>query len=105
MSNAVRVADVGEIAPGTSKIVDVDGLAVALFNVEGEFFAIDNTCPHVGGALGDGPLEDDTVMCPWHGWKYNVKTGQACGAPKDDPVACFKVTVSGSDIMVDIGDH
>ncbi|HEY3130408.1 MAG TPA: sigma 54-interacting transcriptional regulator [Acidobacteriota bacterium] len=75
MSEWIRVAETAKIAPGTSKVVKLLGESVALFNVDGEFHAISNTCPHQGGPLAEGALEGDVVTCPWHHWKYSLKTG------------------------------
>jgi len=72
---------------------------VAVFNVEGSYYAIDNTCLHRGGPLGEGELEGEVVTCPWHGWEYNVKTG-AC---INNPSVCVKsypVLVEGSELKV-----
>ena len=72
----IRAVAVGEIPAGTIREVSVNGKAVAVANVGGEFHAIDNTCLHRGGPLGDGPLEGKIVTCPWHGWQYDVTTGK-----------------------------
>ena len=77
----VKVADVGQVPPGTSQVVEVGGQELALFNVDGQFFCIDNYCPHSGGPLGYGELEEDVVMCPWHAWQFNVKTGRMIYSP------------------------
>lgn len=97
----VRAAVVAEIPPGTIREVNVDGKAVAIANVEGQFYAIDNVCMHRGGPLADGPFEGKTVMCPWHGWEYDVTTGKV-GQNPTVGVACYRVEVRGSDIFVDL---
>src|SRR5207245_179427 len=61
--------------------LQAEGLSIALFNVEGSFYAIDNTCTHRGGPLGEGELKGDTVACPWHGAHFNVKTGAVTVPP------------------------
>ena len=99
MSNLVRVASISDLKPGENKVVNVNGTEVALFNVDGEFFAINNTCLHRGGPLGEGSLEGDTVTCPWHGWRYNVKTGQNAMLPTAK-VASYQVKVEGNDVLV-----
>ena len=76
MSDYRPVGSVEETPPGTGREVNVDGRLVALFNVDGTFYAIDGTCLHRGGPVGDGDLEDTTVTCPWHGWQYDVTTGR-----------------------------
>jgi nitrite reductase (NADH) small subunit len=98
----VRAIAVGEIAAGQIREVDVAGKAVAVANVGGEFCAIDNTCIHRGGPLGDGPLEGKIVTCPWHGWQYDVTTGKVMQNPSVG-VACYPVEVRGGEIFVDLG--
>jgi nitrite reductase (NADH) small subunit len=99
MSNFVKVASLSELAAGCCKMVDVNGKAVALFNVNGTVYALDNTCLHRGGPLGEGELEGETVSCPWHGWQYNVKTGENVMDPAVK-VAVYPVQVEGGDIKV-----
>ena len=99
MSNFVKVASANDLKPGENKVVNVNGTEVALFNVEGEFFAITNTCPHRGGPLGEGYLEGDAVTCPWHGWRFNVKTGVSPVMPTAK-VPTYEVKVEGGDVLV-----
>ena len=101
MSNFVKVASTSDLKPGENKIVSVNGTDVALFNIEGEFYAINNTCLHRGGPLGEGFLEDDVVTCPWHGWRYNVKTGQNVMIPTAK-VATYQVKVENDDVLVSL---
>jgi nitrite reductase/ring-hydroxylating ferredoxin subunit len=72
----VKVAEVEGVPPGSSCVVDAGGRELALFNVAGEFYCIENSCPHNDGPLGEGELEGDVVMCPWHAWQFNVRTGR-----------------------------
>jgi nitrite reductase/ring-hydroxylating ferredoxin subunit len=72
----VKVAETSELKPGCGMVVEAGGRELALFNVDGEFYCIDNTCPHMEGPLGEGDLDGDEVMCPWHAWSFNVKTGE-----------------------------
>jgi len=71
-----RVARADEIPPGTTAIVQVDEQAIAIANVDGEFYAMQNACMHLKGPLGDGRLEGSVLSCPWHGWQYDVRTGK-----------------------------
>jgi len=71
----VPVAAAADIAPGTAKTVVVDGREVAVFNVGGTFYALDNSCPHQGGPLADGWVEGTTVTCAWHAWCFNLTDG------------------------------
>jgi nitrite reductase (NADH) small subunit len=75
MSDFVKVIAANDLAPWACTEVRVEGKAVALFNVDGSFFAIGNTCVHRGGPLGQGLLTGQVVMCPWHAWTYDVTTG------------------------------
>jgi nitrite reductase (NADH) small subunit/3-phenylpropionate/trans-cinnamate dioxygenase ferredoxin subunit len=72
----VSVAKVGDVAPGSGTVVDAGGRRLALFNVDGRFYALDNTCLHRGGPVGEGDLDGRVVTCPWHGWQYDVTTGR-----------------------------
>src|SRR5258707_1257869 len=82
MSRSIRVASVSDVPPGSSKEVMADDRVVALFNVDGMFYALDGVCPHAGGPLGEGTLRGKTVTCPWHGWQFDVSTGQNCLNPR-----------------------
>jgi nitrite reductase/ring-hydroxylating ferredoxin subunit len=99
MGDFVRVAGTGEITPGSGIVAEANGQSIALFNVDGTYYAVDNTCVHRGGPLGEGELEGDVVTCPWHAWQFNVKTGISV----NNPSACVKsyqVQVEGTDIKV-----
>jgi nitrite reductase (NADH) small subunit len=76
VSEFEAVVAVDAVPPGTGCPIEVAGHAVALFNVEGTFYAIDGTCLHRGGPVGEGDLEGTIVTCPWHGWQYDVTTGR-----------------------------
>jgi nitrite reductase/ring-hydroxylating ferredoxin subunit len=96
-----KVAEARDVEPGAGLVVDAGGRTLALFNVGGRFYAIDNSCPHRGGPLGDGRLDDAIVTCPWHGYRYDVTTG----AHQRDAafnVQCFPVTVEGGAVYVDV---
>ena len=101
MAVLTKVAKTSEIPPGTGKVVEVGGKQLAIFNCEGTFYAVDNTCKHQGGPLGEGTLAGKTVTCPWHGWEYDVTTG-ACQADASIKVKTFDVQVEGDDILVSI---
>jgi len=98
----VRAVKVAEVPPGTIRELQIDGKTVALANVEGKFYAIENTCLHRGGPLGQGVLQGKTVTCPWHGWDYDVTSGKTVMNPAVG-VSCYKVEVHGEDIFVDCG--
>jgi nitrite reductase (NADH) small subunit len=98
----VRTAKTNEVSPGTIREFHVEGKAVALANIGGKFFAINNTCLHRGGPLGKGTMEGNFVTCPWHGWQYDVTNGKVKQNPSVE-VDCYKIEVRGEDIFVDAG--
>jgi nitrite reductase/ring-hydroxylating ferredoxin subunit len=101
MDNWVRVARVSECPPGTSLECAAGDRVVALFNVEGTLHALDGVCPHQGGPLGQGELTGPVVTCPWHGWQFNVCTGQhQLNSRLVQPR--FDVRVDGEWILVDL---
>jgi nitrite reductase (NADH) small subunit len=88
-----------EIPRGTGRLVEIDGKAIALFNVGGIFHAIEDTCLHAGGPLHEGTLDGTTVTCPWHDWRFDVATGR-CELNPMVSLGCFPVRVRGG--MVEI---
>jgi nitrite reductase/ring-hydroxylating ferredoxin subunit len=102
MGKFVKVATTGVIAPGEGKLVDAAGKKIALFNVDGTFYAIDETCTHRGGPLSEGMLMGIEVTCPWHGAVFDVRTGSVLGPPAPKDVARYNVRVEGEDIEVEV---
>ena len=102
MAGFVKVAKTDEIVSGQGKMIEVGDKKIALFNVEGSFYAIDDTCTHRGGPLSEGVLESKQVTCPWHGATYDVTTGEVLGPPAPQGVARYNVRVEGSDIEVEV---
>jgi 3-phenylpropionate/trans-cinnamate dioxygenase ferredoxin subunit len=115
------VAKVGDIPPSSSKIVSVDGRDIGIFNVKGEFFALLNRCPHEGAELCRGSIVSfvtaDTVgeyrlerkgemlRCPWHGWEFDIRTGQSWCDPKKVKARSYPVTVRpGQDLVKDLAE-
>jgi nitrite reductase/ring-hydroxylating ferredoxin subunit len=101
MSERVTVANTTEVTAGTGIVAEVNGKSLAVFNVDGTFHVIDNTCIHRGGPLGEGDLEGEVVTCPWHGWEYNVKTGVSVNNPSAC-VASYPVVIEGDEVKVDL---
>ncbi|HKB27303.1 MAG TPA: Rieske 2Fe-2S domain-containing protein [Methylomirabilota bacterium] len=96
----VRVADLSEIRPGSSKlVVGPFDKPMALFNVDGEISAINAVCPHRGGPLAEGTLTGSVVSCPWHGWSFDVRTGRP-DHPGGHSVAAYQVRVEGGAVYV-----
>ncbi len=98
----VKVAAVGDIAPGTGMVVEAAGRTLALFNLNGTFYALDNKCTHVGGPLGEGDVAGNVVTCPWHGSKFDITTGAVVGPPARRPVAALRVSVKNNEVMVEM---
>ena len=101
MPRYVKLATLEELPPGTSKEVEHDGRVYALFNVEGVISAIDGICPHQGGPLADGSVEGTCVTCPWHGWQFDVRTGQSTLNGKIKQ-AGFEVKLEGGEVLVGV---
>jgi 3-phenylpropionate/trans-cinnamate dioxygenase ferredoxin component len=104
MLDFVKVANVGEVPPGGKKLLDLDGRAIALFNVEGQFYAIDDVCTHDGGPLAEGELEGAEIRCPRHGARFDVRTGKALCFPAFEPVETLAVEVRGNEIFVSLNE-
>lgn len=97
----VRVASTKDLKSGQGKPYTVNGKRIAVFNVDGKFYAMDNTCLHRGGPVGEGEFDGTVVTCPWHGWQYDVTSG-ACQTKPPLKLNSYKVEVHGDDIMVDM---
>jgi nitrite reductase/ring-hydroxylating ferredoxin subunit len=102
MANFVRIAAVGEVAPGSAARVEAHGKPIALFNVDGAFYALDHACTHRGGPLSEGAVSADSVVCPWHRAAFCLKTGKVLRGPAERSVKSYPVRVSGSDIEIDV---
>ena len=96
-----KAAKLSEIPAGSIKEVQVAGQTIALANVGGAFYAINNTCLHRGGPLGEGQLEGKVVTCPWHGWQYDVTTGKTVQNPNAG-VGCYATEVRGDEVYVNL---
>lgn len=100
MSRLVRVAQTSEIAPGTFKTVEIEGEPIAVFNIDGEFYAIQDICTHDGGVLTGGFINGYIIECPRHGAKFDIKTGSAMRMPAVEPIKTYPLRVEGSEIFV-----
>ena len=97
----VKVASLADLPPGTSLVVLVGDRSIALFNVNGSVYAIDNVCPHAGGSLARGGLNGTIVTCPLHGWRFDVRTGQSPYLPGEQ-LRTFPVLVVEGKIEVGV---
>jgi nitrite reductase (NADH) small subunit len=96
----VRICGVGELPPeGEVGEFQAGKLTLCVAKMNGQVYAMENECPHHGGPLGQGRLEDGKVLCPWHAYAFDVKTGECTGAI---PVRVFEVTVAREDVLVKV---
>ena len=102
MADFMKAATTTEIEPGQARLVEVNGKQIALFNVGGQFFALDNTCTHRSGPLVEGEVSGNAVTCPWHGARFDVRTGEVMGPPAQRAVARYGVRVTGTDVEVEV---
>ena len=101
MAAYIKVANADELRPGQGKLVTAGDQRVALFNVDGTCYAVNDTCTHKGGPLSDGALEDDVVTCPWHGARFCVRVGQVQGPPARESVTSYPVRVTDGSIEIE----
>jgi 3-phenylpropionate/trans-cinnamate dioxygenase ferredoxin subunit len=99
MTGFIKVAKVSDLAPGEKMLVEYEDEDVGVFNIDGEFYAISDVCTHDGGPLVEGTFEAEWVVCPRHGARFNVKTGQQT-MPAFSPVPRYQVKIEGDDILV-----
>jgi len=100
MPTFVKACPAAEIPPGSGKTLAVGGKEIAVFNVDGTFYAVDNECPHRGGPLGEGDLEGCVLTCPWHAWQFDLKTGESL--TDDSRVTTYAVKEEGADLFVEV---
>ena len=103
MSEFVSIAKKGDIPAGEGRTYPVNGLMIGLFFVDGEYFAINDFCPHMGASLASGYVEEGAVSCPWHAWRFCVKDGTWLDNPKSNlKTDCYEVRLDGDDILVNV---
>jgi nitrite reductase/ring-hydroxylating ferredoxin subunit len=96
----VPVARAADLAPGEMTYVDVAGTPVCLVNLDGEFFALNDTCTHADASLSDGSIDGDILECPLHGGCFEIRTGQPAAMPVVTPTETYRVRVSGDQVEV-----
>ncbi len=104
MPDFVFACKASEIPEGGKKLLEVADQLVVIFQVEGEFFALDDICTHDDGPLSEGALEDHTIACPRHGAKFDIRDGRALTMPATKPTGSYEVKVEGEDLYVNFGD-
>lgn len=100
MSEWVDVAKVADFPSGTRRTLEVEGVAVIVFSLNGEYFAIEDVCTHDYSSLDDGELDGEQIVCPRHGARFNVRTGEALTAPAYEAIPTFPVRIEGEMVQV-----
>ena len=104
-NSPIKICKVNELQPGQAKSVQVNGKEIAIFNVKGKYYAINNICIHAGGPLNEGVIDEDKcqVTCTWHGWGYDLASGKCVTHPKQDVFTeSYSVKVQGDEIFVEV---
>src|SRR6266849_9538504 len=101
LARFVKIAEKRDLLEGSGRVVNIEGRSIALFRVKDEYFALANVCLHRGGPLGEGNLSGSVVTCPWHGWKFDVRTGSFMVIPTLK-VATYRVKEQDGSVMVEI---
>jgi nitrite reductase/ring-hydroxylating ferredoxin subunit len=101
MSRRVFIGPAADVPIGQGCVVEAEGKTLALFNVDGAFYALENACAHRGGPLGEGDLDGTVVVCPWHAWRWDVKTGANVNNPAVK-MPCFPVSVDDGRVFVEL---
>jgi nitrite reductase/ring-hydroxylating ferredoxin subunit len=102
MTQFVAVAKVSELARQSIKCVDVAGRKIALFNLDGEFYALADDCTHEGGPLSEGEIRGAEVECPWHGARFDIRSGKVTLDPANEDVVRYNVRVSGENVEIEV---
>jgi 3-phenylpropionate/trans-cinnamate dioxygenase ferredoxin subunit len=100
----VKVAKVAEIIPGKRKLIDLEEITVALFNINGKYYCIEDVCTHDGGPLAEGVLGGFEIECPRHGALFDVRDGSVISMPAVVPVPHYEVKIVGEDIYIESPD-
>ncbi len=104
-NSQIKVCKVNELPAGQAKSIKINDKEIAVFNVKGKFYAIDNACIHAGGPLNDGYIDEEKcqVTCNWHGWGYDLATGKCVTHPRQDVfIGSYQIKIEGDDIFVQV---
>lgn len=102
MSRFVKAAQASDIAAGDRKIIQVEGAFIAIFNLDGQYYAIEDVCSHDDGPVAEGDLEGYEIVCPRHGARFDIRDGRVLSFPAITPIRSFPVKVEGNDILVEM---
>ena len=100
LADFVKVASIDDLHPGGLMLVDLDGERVVLANAGGRIYALSELCTHVARPLSEGDLDGEELVCPFHGSRFDVKSGEALTLPANEPLAVYKVKIDGSDVLI-----
>ena len=100
MSDWISVCRAEDLTPGSHRLVELDGAQVAVFNLDGQYYAIEDVCTHDGGVLTGGAVEGDQIVCPRHGARFSIRTGEALAPPAFEPTAVFPVRIQDGHVQV-----
>jgi nitrite reductase/ring-hydroxylating ferredoxin subunit len=98
----IELCSTGDVVPGAAIKVEIDDLALAVFNVDGEFYVTDDMCTHGPGSLSEGYIEDDVVECNFHNGQFNIRTGEVVSPPCMVPVKTYLVTVADGKVTIEV---
>jgi nitrite reductase/ring-hydroxylating ferredoxin subunit len=102
MTEKVELCSAGDVSEGAALKVETKGLALAVFNVDGEFYVTDDTCTHGPGSLSEGYIEGDVVECNFHNGQFNIRTGEVVSPPCMIPVKTYPATVENGKVVIEI---
>lgn len=102
MTDWINVATINDFTPGSFQVVDTDTVSILVFNIDGQFYAVENTCTHDGGTLSDGWLQNDEIVCPRHGARFCVRTGAVTAPPAYEDINTFPIRVENDMVQVKI---
>jgi 3-phenylpropionate/trans-cinnamate dioxygenase ferredoxin subunit len=100
MSDWIDVAKAEDLPPGTHQVVEVDGTLIAVFNLDGDYYAIEDVCTHDGGDLASGDVSGDEIMCPRHGARFCLRTGEVRSPPAYENATVFPVRIDNGMVQV-----
>jgi nitrite reductase/ring-hydroxylating ferredoxin subunit len=102
MSKRIELCSIDEVAPGTAIKVETEGLTLAVFNVDGEFYVTDDLCTHGPGSLSEGYIEDDVVECNFHNGQFNIRTGEVVSPPCMVPIKTYPALVVDGKVSIEV---
>lgn len=104
MAKMVKIGGVDDLRPGERMFVDFENATLAVFNVEGEYYCIEDVCTHDGGPVAEGPLDGFAIVCPRHGAMFDIRDGEVLAMPAVVPVPTYQVKVENGEIFVESPD-